>query len=170
MANERHDGQARRKIALETRRILAQRFPNCFTPPKKGLPKKALKLQIFDDIRQAAPDLDPSHIKIALKDFATGWTYLEACVAGAPRVDLLGNQVDVVTSHQAHFAKRNLNTSRYIATLREENARMRAAVLAVLEAADAGPERASDVHVRLAELRSACGLDRNDNASLEAAA
>lgn len=101
--------QLRRRVAEETREQLLERFPRCFRP--KGATKTPLKVDIFKDIRAAAPDIPRRRLQLALKDYTSGRTYLRAIVAGAYRVDLDGFPAGEVNDQDAAIARARLEKS-----------------------------------------------------------
>ena len=91
-----------RRLANQTRPILAERFPLAFAA--KGSPKRPLKLGIDKDVIAACPDLTGKQINAAIADYCYGPRYWIAQIEGRPRVDLAGNLDGVVTAEQAKHA------------------------------------------------------------------
>jgi ProP effector len=99
-------------IALKKDRItiinwLIEHFPAAFF--KKGNQIKPLKIGIFDDIIEFYNRLDtPSFSKKALREalnyYSSSPAYLNCQKTGAARIDLFGNELDVVTPDQAQYA------------------------------------------------------------------
>jgi len=85
------------------RAILAERFPAVFSG--KGEAKKPLAVGIHHQLSKAMPDIPMERIRAALKNYTNGPTYQRNLVAGAPRLDLMGNVVGEVTESDATFAK-----------------------------------------------------------------
>ena len=81
--------------AIEVIRTLAERWPKTFYPESKK--RKPLKVGIFEDLKAAAPDIDPKMLRLALRVYTTSGTYLFACSEGYKRVDLNGNAVAEVS-------------------------------------------------------------------------
>lgn len=92
------------RVALETRAILAEKFPNCFVVDKA--PKRPLKVDIVTDIRARLPELAGGRIARALFTYTDGPTYLDTLVEGAQRVDLDGGAAGQVTAEEAKAAAR----------------------------------------------------------------
>lgn len=92
--------------AMAARRVLLGRFPKAFMP--FTAPKIPLQLGIFKEIRKHCPRIGGYSARLALQDYCGGKTYLRAMIAGAPRIDLDGNPVDVVTDEQAERAAEQL--------------------------------------------------------------
>jgi hypothetical protein len=89
--------------AMKVRRTLVKRFPRCFCV--FGKPKRPLKIGIFADITERAPDIDRHDLINAMADYCGGGSYHAACVEGAERVDLDGNVTGIVNkSEAAHSA------------------------------------------------------------------
>ena len=86
---------------------LIEYFPNAFF--KKGSQIKPLKIGIFDEIIEFYERLDsPPFTKRALKEalgyYSSSPAYLSCQKANTARIDLYGNEVDVVTIDQAKYA------------------------------------------------------------------
>jgi len=82
---------------------LIESFPLTFVP--FGQPPKVLKIGIAADIRAAAVSIGRKRLKRALSAYCAQYLYRAAHIAGAPRVDLTGSIVDVVTTEQVASAK-----------------------------------------------------------------
>lgn len=95
-----------REKAEAGRAMLAAIFPKCFAG--KGEKKVPLKIGIFKDIRALRRDIPYRVVKAALHDYTSGALYLKATVAGAARINLDGDAVDVVTAEQAAWAAERL--------------------------------------------------------------
>ena len=78
--------------------MLCQR-PKTFT--QKPHEMQPLARGIREAIIADAPDLPHSIVSQALALYAARFCYLRACIAGAPRIDLSGKVVDVVTDKDA---------------------------------------------------------------------
>lgn len=102
--------KARRRINIQTQAILQAAFPNVFK--KFGQPMPLMKLgidrDIYDRLKPMMPGISRRTLGAALAGYANHDKYLRAVVEGAPRVDLDGNHVDIVTAGQAHQATLNL--------------------------------------------------------------
>ncbi|CAO4840130.1 MAG: RNA chaperone ProQ [Holosporales bacterium] len=82
-------------------------FPKCFTQREQ----RPLKISIFEDIVayiEALPEdaEKPSKrgIRLALATYARNRYYLKACVEGAARIDLQGQDVETVKANEAEYA------------------------------------------------------------------
>ncbi len=101
---EAQDG-TRFEHVKETLDLLCSYFPKAFI---KDGDAKPLKIGIFDDLKAAIAgkeDLSVSKVRAALRLYTTRLRYLFCLKEGAKRVDLEGNEVDVVSSEHAEFAK-----------------------------------------------------------------
>ncbi|QMT60366.1 MULTISPECIES: ProQ/FinO family protein [unclassified Legionella] len=86
---------------------LIEHFPNAFF--KKGNQIKPLKIGIFDDIidfyeRLDTPPFSKKAIREALSYYSASPAYLNCQKENAARIDIYGNEVDVVTQEQARYA------------------------------------------------------------------
>lgn len=86
---------------------LIEHFPSAFF--KKGNQIKPLKIGIFDDIidfyeRIDSPPFSKKSLREALSYYSASPAYLCCQKENTPRVDIYGNEVDVVTSEQAKYA------------------------------------------------------------------
>lgn len=86
---------------------LIEHFPNAFF--KKGGQVKPLQIGIFDEIIDFYERLDSSPfskkaLREALSYYSSSPAYLSCQKPNAARVDLFGNEVDVVTEDQAKYA------------------------------------------------------------------
>lgn len=99
----RNERRALKRRAHETRAKLAARFPKCFADFMH--PKRPLKIGIYNDLLAKAPDLGPWSLQLAIRDYVNGKTYLAACVEGAPRIDLNGDEAGFVSNHAAAHAR-----------------------------------------------------------------
>ncbi|WP_019216722.1 ProQ/FINO family protein [Legionella tunisiensis] len=86
---------------------LIEHFPNAFF--KKGSQVKPLQIGIFDDIidfyeRLDTPTFSKKALREALSYYSSSPAYLNCQKANTARVDLFGNEVDVVTEEQAKYA------------------------------------------------------------------
>lgn len=96
----------RRTEVAATRRLFVQRFPRCFRA--SGMAKLPLARTIYQDLRQALPEVRGRLLRDALHDYTTGRSYLSALIEGASRVDLDGWPVSVVSEAEARNARRQL--------------------------------------------------------------
>lgn len=86
---------------------LIENFPAAFFKTNKQI--KPLKLGIFDDImdfyeRLDAPPFSKKAIRDAISYYSASPAYLACQKTDTARVDLFGNEVDVVTEEQAKYA------------------------------------------------------------------
>ncbi|KTD59609.1 hypothetical protein Lsan_2200 [Legionella santicrucis] len=86
---------------------LIEHFPNAFF--KKGTQIKPLKIGIFDDIidfyeRLDSPPFSKKSLRDALSYYSASPAYLNCQKENAARIDIYGNEVDVVTQEQARYA------------------------------------------------------------------
>lgn len=98
-----------KKNKLMTIDWLIEHFPAAFF--KKGNQIKPLKIGIFDDIidfyeRLDAPPFSKKTLREALNYYSASPAYLNCQKANSARVDLYGNEVDVVTEDQAKYARK----------------------------------------------------------------
>jgi ProP effector len=90
---------------IQTIAELAARFPAAFEIGKKRRP---LRVGIHHEVIAAAPDLGVKQIKLALRWYVCGTSYLRACTEGAVRVGLDGSPYGAVTAEQAASAEMRL--------------------------------------------------------------
>ncbi|WP_133129257.1 ProQ/FINO family protein [Legionella yabuuchiae] len=91
---------------------LIEHFPGAFF--KKANQIKPLKLGIFEDIvdfydRLDSPPFSKKALREALNYYSGSPAYLNCQTSNTARVDLYGNEVDVVTEEQAKYAKQRYN-------------------------------------------------------------
>lgn len=103
--NQQND--AAKKIKLATLDWLSENFPAAFF--KKSHQIKPLKIGIFDDIidfyeRLDSPPFSKKVLREALNYYSASPAYLTCQKQDAARVDLYGNEVDLVTEDQAKYA------------------------------------------------------------------
>ncbi|MDP3559077.1 MAG: ProQ/FinO family protein [Legionellaceae bacterium] len=94
----------RKKEALQW---LTESFPSAFF--KKGHLIKPLKIGIYEDIldfynRLETPPCSKKTLRDSLNYYSSSSAYLRAHKENAPRIDLYGNEVDVITAAQAKYA------------------------------------------------------------------
>lgn len=102
---------------------LVDHFPAAFF--KKGQHVKPLKIGILDDILDFYQRLDnPAFSKKILRDaisyYSSSPAYLRCQTKDTARVDLFGNEVDMVTDEQAKYAHRRYQ--QYYASKKATNA------------------------------------------------
>lgn len=98
-APERIQGRRPKAETAATLRLMVEKFPAVFV---QGGPRP-LKIGIRDDLLAALPETPP-FLGIAIGFYCNSRAYLEACVAGVPRVDLGGNPCGTVTPAEAAHA------------------------------------------------------------------
>ncbi|MGC1183261.1 ProQ/FINO family protein [Legionella sp.] len=96
-----------KKDKLEIIDWLIEHFPSAFF--KKGNQLKPLKIGIFDDIidfyeRLDSPPFSRKALREALSYYSGSPAYLSCQKENSPRIDIYGNEVDLVTAEQAKFA------------------------------------------------------------------
>ncbi len=96
-----------KKERLQTIEWLMEYFPGAFFKHSRDI--KPLKIGIFDDIidfyeRLASPPYSKKKIREALNYYSASPAYLSCQKMGTARVDLYGNEVDIVTEDQAKYA------------------------------------------------------------------
>lgn len=98
---------ATKKDKLQVIDWLIENFPNAFF--KKGNQVKPLKIGIFDDIidfyeRLDTPPFSKKSLREALSYYSASPAYLNCQKPDTARVDIFGNEIDVVTPEQAKYA------------------------------------------------------------------
>ena len=96
-----------KKNKLQVIEWLIEHFPNAFF--KKGTQIKPLKIGVFDDIidfyeRLESPPFSKKSLREGLSYYSASPAYLNCQKANAPRIDVYGNEVDMVTPDQAKYA------------------------------------------------------------------
>lgn len=96
-----------KKNKLQTIEWLSEHFPAAFF--KKSNQIKPLKIGIFDDIidfyeRLDSPPFSKKALREALSYYSASPAYLNCQKIDTARVDLYGNEVDVVNAEQAKYA------------------------------------------------------------------
>lgn len=96
-----------KKDKLKTIDWLTEHFPGAFF--KKTTQVMPLKIGIFDDIidfyeRLDSPPFSKKTLREALNYYSASRAYLNCQKKGVARVDLFGNEVDVVSDEQAKYA------------------------------------------------------------------
>lgn len=111
-----------KKEKLKVIEWLAEHFPAAFhLKPKLVQP---LKIGIFDDIidfyeRLDSPSFSKKLLKEALNYYSGSPAYLSCQKTGVARIDLYGNEVDMVTNEQETYARQRFQ-QRYVDKLRHE--------------------------------------------------
>lgn len=96
-----------KKERIQTIEWLIEYFPAAFFKHSRDI--KPLKIGIFDDIiefyaRLEAPPYSKKKIREALNYYSASPAYLTCQKIGNARIDLYGNEIDVVTEDQAKYA------------------------------------------------------------------
>lgn len=109
--------EAAKKEKLRIIDWLSDHFPEAFF--RKPSQIRPLKIGIFEDIvefweRLESPPFSKKALREALSYYSASPAYLSCQKAHAARVDLYGNEVDVVTPDQAHYAHQR-HSARYAA-------------------------------------------------------
>lgn len=103
--NQQHELVKKEKLAIID--WLIDHFPNAFF--KKGRQIKPLQIGIFDEIvefyeRIDSPAFSKKALREALSYYSSSPAYLSCQKPNTARIDLYGNEVDVVTEEQAKYA------------------------------------------------------------------
>ena|SRR3990167_9675948 len=103
--NVPHDTVKKERLATIT--WLIEYFPAAFFKHPKDI--KSLKIGIFDDIvdfydRLENPPFSKKKLREALNYYSSSPAYLINQKAGSARLDLYGNEIDIVTEEQAKYA------------------------------------------------------------------
>lgn len=88
---------------------LSEQFPAAFFKQARGI--QPLKLGIFDDImdfyeRLDTPPFSKKELREALNYYSSSPAYLTCQKNNVARIDLFGNEIDVVTQQQALYAQK----------------------------------------------------------------
>jgi len=105
--NMNEQNETIKKNKLQTIEWLSEHFPAAFF--KKSNQIKPLKIGIFDDIidfyeRLDSPPFSKKALREALNYYSASPAYLNCQKENTARVDLYGNEVDVVSAEQAKYA------------------------------------------------------------------
>lgn len=106
------DAQLELNSSKEIIIYLSNLFPHCFTMSGEAKP---LKIGIFQDLVERLADndkLSKTKLRAALRSYTVSWRYLHCIKEGAYRVDLDGNNGDVITASQAEYAQNQLKESK----------------------------------------------------------
>jgi ProP effector len=106
-----------KKNKLEVIDWLIEYFPNAFF--RKPSQVRPLKIGVFDDIldfyaRLDSPPFSKKSLREGLSYYSSSKAYLRCQTKDAARVDIYGNEVDVVSEEQAHYAHKKFQ-ERYAA-------------------------------------------------------
>ena len=102
-----HQNESAKKDKRQIIDWLVEHFPSAFF--KKGNQVKPLQIGIFDEIigfyeRLDTPPFSKKALREALSYYSSSPAYLSCQKPNAARIDLFGNEVDVVTEEQAKYA------------------------------------------------------------------
>lgn len=111
-----------KKEKLKVIEWLVERFPSTFSLKAKNV--RPLKIGIFDDLidyyeRLESPPFSKRSLREALNYYSASPAYLNSQKKNAARIDLFGNESDVVTAEQEKYARLRYQ-QRYIASIRQE--------------------------------------------------
>lgn len=102
------ESELAKKEKLNILNWLIEHFPAAFF--KKANEVKPLQVGVFDEIlsfyaRLDTPPFSKKALREAIRYYSHSPAYLRSQVEGAARVDLYGNEIDVVTAEQAKYAE-----------------------------------------------------------------
>ncbi len=111
-----------KKEKLKVIEWLTEHFPAAFFSKAKQI--KPLKIGLFDDLidfyeRLESPPFSKKLLREALNYYSGSPAYLSCQKANTPRVDLYGNEVDIVTEDQAKYAHQRFQ-ERFVKTAKQE--------------------------------------------------
>lgn len=111
-----------KKEKLKVIEWLVERFPSTFSLKAKNV--RPLKIGIFDDLidyyeRLESPPFSKRVLREALNYYSASPAYLNSQKKNAARIDLFGNETDVVTAEQEKYARLRYQ-QRYVASIRQE--------------------------------------------------
>ncbi|MCV2884138.1 RNA chaperone ProQ [Aestuariibacter sp. AA17] len=92
--------------------FLAEKFPACFTLDGEAKP---LKIGIFQDLAERLSEeerVSKTLLRSTLRHYTNSWRYLHAVKEGTARVDLDGNEGDLIEKEHAEHAKQQLAESK----------------------------------------------------------
>jgi ProP effector len=106
-----HRPESVKKERLKVIDWLIEFFPSAFFKQTRDI--KPLKIGVFDDIiafydRLEAPAFSKKKLREALNYYSASPAYLTCQKTGNVRIDLYGNEVDLVTEDQARYAHKRL--------------------------------------------------------------
>ncbi|WOH39536.1 RNA chaperone ProQ [Thalassotalea fonticola] len=104
---------------METKRItskeiiahLVEKFPACFSIEGKVKP---LKIGIFQELAtelESDEKVSKTQLRQALRHYTSSWRYLKSIKAGNHRVNLVGEDAELIDQEQADFAAKTLKES-----------------------------------------------------------
>ncbi|TDF41818.1 RNA chaperone ProQ [Alteromonadaceae bacterium M269] len=92
--------------------FLAETFPACFSIEGEAKP---LKIGIFQDLAERLgedPRVSKTMLRSTLRHYTNSWRYLHSIKAGVPRVNLDGEDGDLIEQQHADHALEQLNESK----------------------------------------------------------
>lgn len=106
-------------METETKRItskeviahLVEKFPACFT--LEGA-VKPLKVGIFQELAAALAEdekVSKTQLRQALRHYTSSWRYLKSIKLGSHRINLAGEDAELIDEEQANFAAKTLKES-----------------------------------------------------------
>jgi ProP effector len=104
---------------METKRItskeiiahLVEKFPACFTIEGAVKP---LKVGIFQELALALAEdekVSKTQLRQALRHYTSSWRYLKSIKLGSHRINLAGEDAELIDEEQANFAAKTLKES-----------------------------------------------------------
>jgi hypothetical protein len=92
--------------------IFSALYPKCFTPNPKPLAIGLDKIIIAnEELKPQESRISKSSIRRFLGAYTKKYKYLQSCILGAARIDLAGNEVDVIDQDAADNAKVKLDNN-----------------------------------------------------------
>ena len=92
--------------------FLSESFPKCFSIEGEALP---LKIGIFQDLAERLNDderVSKTLLRSTLRHYTNSWRYLYSIKEGAKRVDLDGNEGEVIEKEHVEHAQKQLEESK----------------------------------------------------------
>lgn len=107
---------------IHTLEWLVAYFPNAFSKKPKEI--KPLKIGILEDIYAfhdalRHPEVSKQEIKHAIQFYSNSNFYLQSQKENAPRIDLYGQEVDIVNHEQAKYALQRAEQKQMKQTVKE---------------------------------------------------
>lgn len=90
---------------------LAEKFPQCFIVKGEAKP---LKIGLFQDLAARLTEedqLSKTQLRVAIRHYTTSWRYLRCIKEGQKRIDLDGNEGEVLSAEHIEHAKVKLAES-----------------------------------------------------------
>lgn len=101
--------------------FLCNKYPKCFFLDASVKP---LKIGIFQDLAKDLEELDlvsKRLLRLSLRHYTSSWRYLAAVKSGVARINLAGDEGDVVEEQHALYAAEQLKESKEKAAKHREN-------------------------------------------------